>query len=109
MNCDNLKMNLAFLTGYLLSSFVKLSVEDQGSTPRIKEIVIGRCNDFQHKTIGSDLSKWKDCNRIWKTFHQGFAYKNPCGLTQDDYKPYFDEAGMPETNDKVNVDWIELF
>lgn len=98
-------MNFVFLAGFiLLLNNVHLSVQDQGSTPRLKEIVTGRCYDFQNKKVGSDSSEWKDCKDIWEAFYGGFAYKDPCKLTQDDYKPFFEKAGMPEMHDQVR-DW----
>lgn len=97
----NLAIKAATLLLLLLLDAVNLSDQGQGSTPQIKEIVIGRCYDHQYKKYGSDVSKWKDCETIWKALHSGFAYKNPCKLTSADYKPFFDEAGMPEIHDKV--------
>ena len=95
-------MNFAFVAGVIvLLNTVSPSLQDQGSTPQIKEIVLGRCYDFQNKKLGSDESTWKDCNKIWEALHEGFAYKNPCKLTQDDYKPFFRETGMEEMHDKV--------
>lgn len=84
----------------LLSITVHSSVQNEGTTPKIKEIVIGRCYDYQLKKIGPNSTTWKNCTKIWDTFHRAFAYKNPCNLTFDDYKPYFDEVGMPKIYDK---------
>ena len=104
-NRDNWKMNFAFVAGVVvLLNTVNLSLQAPGSTPKIKEIVLGRCFDFQNEKLGPDKSKWKDCNKIWEAFHKGFAYKNPCKLTQDDYKPFFSATGMQEIHDKVMND-----
>jgi len=84
----------------LLSITVHPSVQDKGTTPRIKEIVVGRCYDYQYKKFGSNSTTWKNCSKIWNTFHRAFACKNPCNLTFDDYKPYFDEVGMAEIYNK---------
>lgn len=92
----------------LLSITVHSSVQNEGTTPKIKEIVIGRCYDYQLKKIGSNSTTWKNCTKIWDTFHRAFAYKNPCNLTFDDYKPYFDEVGMPKIYDKVSTDFADL-
>ena len=73
-----------------------MSVAGQGSTPKIKEIVLGRCYEYQLNTIGPEADNWKDCNEIWEAFHQAFAYKNPCTLAFDDYQPFFDATGMQE-------------
>lgn len=64
----------------------------QGSTKHLKEIVLGRCWDFQRQKVheGSE----KNCSKIWETFYKAFANKDPCNSTFADYKPYFDEVGM---------------
>ena len=84
------------------------SVQDKGTTPRIKEIVVGRCYDYQHKKIGLNSSTWKNCSKIWDTFQGAFAYKDPCKLTFGDYKPYFQEVGMAEIYNKVITDFANL-
>ena len=80
---------------FLLNT-IELSVAGLGSTPKIKEIVLGRCYEYQLNTIGPEADNWKDCNEIWEAFHQAFAYKNPCTLAFDDYQPFFDATGMQE-------------
>lgn len=78
-----------------------------GSTPHLKDIVFGRCWDFQLQKVNE--VKPKNCSTIWGKFHQGFAYKDPCNLTSADYKPYFDEIGMDVVNpNKVNVTWTKI-
>lgn len=104
-NRDNWKMNFAFAAGVVvLLNTVNLSLQAPGSTPNIKEIVLGRCFDFQNEKLGPDKSKWKDCKKIWKAFRKGFAHLNPCKLTQDNYKDFFTETGMQEIRDKVMND-----
>jgi len=103
-SCEIAKMaNFAPLASLfiLLSITMHPSVQDKGSTPQIKEIVIGRCYDYQYKKFGSNSTSWKNCSKIWDAFHGAFAYKNPCNLTFDDYKLYFDEVGMAENYNKV--------
>lgn len=108
-SCAIVKMDFASLAGlFLLLSIVHQSVQDKGTTPRIKEIVIGRCYDYQYKKIGSNSTTWKNCSKIWDTFHGAFAYKNPCNLTFDDYKPYFDEVRMAEIYNKVRTAFANL-
>ena len=90
-------MNFLFVAGSLfLLNTIELSVAGQGSTPKIKEIALGRCYEYQLNTIGPEADNWKDCNEIWEAFHQAFAYKNPCTLAFDDYQPFFDATGMQE-------------
>ncbi|XP_073256170.1 ADP-ribosyl cyclase/cyclic ADP-ribose hydrolase-like [Porites lutea] len=90
-------MSFLFVAGSLfLFTTIELSVAGEGSTPKIKEIVLGRCYEYQLNTIGPEADNWKDCNEIWEAFHQAFAYKNPCTLAFDDYQPFFDATGMQE-------------
>ncbi|XP_078381093.1 ADP-ribosyl cyclase/cyclic ADP-ribose hydrolase-like [Oculina patagonica] len=94
-------MGAVYLASLLvLLSFVEQSFQDKGSTPRIKEIVIGRCYDYQFKKFGLNTTTWKNCSKIWDALHGGFAFKNPCNLTFADYKPYFDEVEMAEIHNK---------
>ena len=79
-----------------LFNTIELSVAGQGSTPKIKEIVLGRCYEYQLKTIGPDANGWKDCGKIWEAFHKAFAHKNPCDPKSRDYEPFFDTTGMQE-------------
>ncbi|KAJ7328114.1 hypothetical protein OS493_025514 [Desmophyllum pertusum] len=85
---------------FLLLSTVDLSVQDKGSTPHIKEIVVGRCYDYQYKKFWFECNNLEDCSKIWEALYGAFAYKNPCNLTFADYKPYFDEVGMADIYNK---------
>lgn len=105
-----LEMGAAYLAGlFLLLSLVEQSFQDKGSTPRIKEIVVGRCYDYQFKKFGLNTTTWKNCSKIWDALHGGFAYKNPCNLTFADYKSYFDEVGMAEIYNKVRIYFANQF
>ncbi|XP_073256601.1 ADP-ribosyl cyclase/cyclic ADP-ribose hydrolase-like [Porites lutea] len=87
-------MSFIFVAGLLFLFNTIESVSLKGSTPNIKEIVLGRCYEYQElKTVGP---KKKDCNKIWEAFHQAFAYKDPCNLPFDDYQPFFDATEMQE-------------
>ena len=70
---------------------VALAYSD-GSTKHLKDIVLGRCWDFQRMKVHKETTK--DCAKIWEKFHTAFAFKDPCNTTFEDYKPYFDEIGM---------------
>lgn len=102
-------MSVVYLAGLLLLLIIAdHSVQGKGSTPRIKEMVVGRCYDYQYKKFGSNTTTWKNCSKIWDAFHGGFAYKNPCNLTFADFKPYFHEVGMPEIHNKVSMDFPKI-
>ena len=60
---------------------------DPGTTKHLKEIFIGRCWDFQRSQ-----AEQKDCDNLWKLFSEAFAFKDPCKLTSEDYKPFFNSA-----------------
>ena len=52
-------MNFLFVAGSLfLLNTIELSVAGQGSTPKIKEIVLGRCYEYQLNTIGPEADNW---------------------------------------------------
>ena len=70
-------------------------------TRHLREIVLGRCWDYQIKKFDNTLQKWKNCTRIWEALYRAFAYKNPCNLTFEDYKPYFEAVDMKENINKV--------
>lgn len=90
-------MSFLFVAGSLfLFNTIELSVAGQGSTPKIKEIVLGRCYEYQLKTIGPKADKWQNCNEIWDAFHKAFAHKKPCEPKSSDYKPFFEATGMQE-------------
>ena len=67
-------------------------ISGKGSTPHLKDIVLGRCWDFQVQKQHAVSAK--NCSKIWELFYTAFAYKDPCNTTFADYKPYFDEVGM---------------
>lgn len=67
-------------------------ISGKGSTPHLKDIVLGRCWDFQVQKQHAVSAK--NCSKIWELFYTAFAYKDPCDTTFADYKPYFDEVGM---------------
>ena len=88
-------MSFIFVAGSLfLFNTIELSVAGQGSTPNIKEIVLGRCYQYQLNTVDPKADQWKDCNVIWNKFHEGFAYKDPCNLPFKDYLPFFKATGI---------------
>ena len=90
-------MSFLFVAGSLfLFNTIELSVAGQGSTPKIKEIVLGRCYEYQLKTIGPKADKWQNCNEIWDAFHKAFAHKKPCEPKSSDYKPFFEATGKQE-------------
>ncbi|XP_068686556.1 ADP-ribosyl cyclase/cyclic ADP-ribose hydrolase-like [Montipora foliosa] len=76
--------------------------EPLGSTRHLKDIVLGRCWDFirQHNNLGD-----KNCSRIWDKFYSAFAYKDPCSIKFDEYRPYFEEVGMDTVKPNKSLFW----
>lgn len=64
-----------------------------GTTPNIKEIIIGRCYDFQEtQSNGKNplLSVDVDCEELWEVFNNTIAYQDPCNITVETYEELFD-------------------
>lgn len=74
----------------IVSNLVSLTVS-KGSTTHLREIVIGKCWDYQ-RLKSHEVTK--NCSKIWGIFSKAFAYKDPCSVSFADYKTYFDEVGM---------------
>ena len=60
----------------------------QGTDKHLKQIFIGKCWDHQNRF--KLLQKPVDCARLWEAFIAGFAYKEPCDVTLEDYKDFFE-------------------
>jgi hypothetical protein len=68
----------------------------QGTDKHLKEIFIGKCWEYQRKF---KFRESVDCARLWEAFLTGFAYKEPCDVTLEDYKDFF---GMIHEEPLVN-------
>ncbi|XP_072352509.1 ADP-ribosyl cyclase/cyclic ADP-ribose hydrolase 2-like [Scyliorhinus torazame] len=63
----------------------------KGSTAKLKEIMIGRCFNYLG-TINPNAGN-KDCAKLWEAFLNAFSKKDPCKITEEDYKPFLNLAG----------------
>lgn len=90
---------LLYLT--IVCNFVSLT-GSKGSTTHLREIVIGRCWDYQ-RLKSHEVTK--NCSKIWGIFSKAFAYKDPCSVSFADYKPYFDEVGMDIVKPNKSLFW----
>lgn len=66
----------------------------KGTTPDLREIIIGRCWDYQRLTIenpyeNEDLRVDVDCDEVWKVLNETLAYKDPCKITTKSYDKFF--------------------
>lgn len=85
----------------VFSNLVNMSFAE-GSTQHLRDIVIGRCWDYQRQ---KNVSSVKNCLGIWGIFSKAFAYKDPCNTSFEDYKPYFDEVGMETVRPNKSLFW----
>ncbi|XP_073255720.1 ADP-ribosyl cyclase/cyclic ADP-ribose hydrolase-like isoform X2 [Porites lutea] len=85
----------------IVSNLVSLTVS-KGSTTHLREIVIGKCWDYQ-RLKSHEVTK--NCSKIWGIFSKAFAYKDPCSVSFADYKTYFDEVGMDIVKPNKSLFW----
>ena len=77
----------------LMVGFASVSLAySYGSTKHLKDIVLGRCWDFQRQKVHEGATK--NCSKIWEKFYSAFAGRDPCSTTFKHYEPYFEEIGM---------------
>jgi hypothetical protein len=74
---------------------------NNGSTSYLKAIILGRCRYYLEFKEKSPEMKQRNCTAIWKAFHDGFAFKDPCKLTFADYEPFFAAIKGGDIVDKV--------
>ena len=71
-----------------------------GSTPNLKDIILGRCAEYLLIKAHGDLVNGPlNCNKIWQTFQAAFAFKDPC--KPGSYKSFVDMTAGPPIKDKV--------
>ncbi|XP_065670180.1 ADP-ribosyl cyclase/cyclic ADP-ribose hydrolase isoform X2 [Hydra vulgaris] len=77
-----------------------------GTTPGIKDIIIGRCTQFQQlnsQNRNPALYTDVDCTKVWNLFSNSFSFKDTCRsgeVTEKNYEPLFNLIGskVPLTN-----------
>lgn len=82
-----------------------------GSTPDIRDIVIGRCHEFLSVVKIDDCEikrKDFDCERIWTEFSSVVIGKEPCSIKLSDYDNYLLEVAHPVPRDK-SLFWSGTF
>lgn len=102
---------------FLLFIILKKSAESNpcyhgnGTTPNIREIVIGRCHEFLslNKIDNCPISQNDfDCEIIWKEFSSVLIGKEPCKIKLSDYNNYLLEVAHPIPRDK-SLFWSGTF
>ncbi|XP_072262520.1 ADP-ribosyl cyclase/cyclic ADP-ribose hydrolase 1-like [Pyxicephalus adspersus] len=81
-------------------SFIKVpkkKYKGPGTTANLKSIIIGRCYHYMslYPAIGM-----KDCSRIWQELTEAVFRKDPCNITEEDYKKLGEVAAQTIPCDK---------
>ena len=98
----------------LLTSLVNLSfTEDKpwdykGSTPGLRDIVIGRCEEFQRINVHNrdpEIYVNVNCTLFWEKFSKAFAFNKDCNYTGK----YNDALDYIDSSDSITDKVILLF
>ena len=66
--------------------------QHKGTTPFLKEIVIGRCQEYLQISRINRIPAFTinvDCNRLWDRFRSAWAGKDNCAVKESDYDEFF--------------------
>ncbi|CAF0815264.1 unnamed protein product [Rotaria sordida] len=70
-------------------------IKTNGTTCGLKEIMIGRCHDYQyvkHSLFLTNQSSIKNCTKLYEVFESAVRYKSYCNMNMSTYERYFDLA-----------------
>ncbi|EDV29268.1 uncharacterized protein TRIADDRAFT_19184 [Trichoplax adhaerens] len=70
--------------------------DDAGTTPRIDQIFIGRCSDYQ---ASHTMEHEVDCHELWMTFSSVFANLDPCKVQTAGYDKFIEKSSVPIPQD----------
>ena len=80
--------------------------EFNGTTPNLKNILLGRCSEFQEVGLTNRIPSLKvdvNCTEVWNLFKSIFSNKDPCKGTTD-YKKLFEIINNKKNlNNKVRL------
>ena len=82
-----------------LLTLIPKFIESAGTTQNLKEIFIGRCWHYQVLAKENKIDELKvkvNCTKLWDEFYASFAFKNPCNVSKDSYKKFFDMLDNPK-------------
>lgn len=71
-----------------------------GTPKHFKELVIGRCWEYQLR-IGLKDKEQIDCDKVWNYFMEAFAFKGPCDVKTKDYEEFLEKIEEDVPKDKV--------
>lgn len=97
MNIVQIVVSLVFLVVTVLAN-QECMPPSNGSTHNLREIVIGRCNEFFNVANAKECSLSRsqfNCENIWKTFSQAIIGKEPCSIKQTDFDSFLSEVDHP--------------
>ena len=89
------KIKTKKLTEYQKSQLWRYKLVE-GTDKHLQEVFVGKCWLYQK---GFKFRESVDCDELWEAFLSGFAYKEPCDVTLEDYKNFF---GMIHEDPLVN-------
>ena len=78
-----------------------------GTPLHFREIVIGRCWQYQIK-IGIKDNVQINCEKVWDYFQQAFAYKGPCDVTTKDYAQFLEKIDEDIPKDRVGFVFVSF-
>ncbi|CAF1202608.1 unnamed protein product [Rotaria sp. Silwood1] len=70
-------------------------IKTNGTTCGLKEIMIGRCNEYQYLKRGlylTNTTEVKDCLKLYKLFESAARNKSYCNMNMSTYEDYFNYA-----------------
>ncbi|CAF4663363.1 unnamed protein product, partial [Rotaria sp. Silwood2] len=70
-------------------------IKTNGTTCGLKEIMIGRCNEYQYLKRGlylSNTTQIKNCSKLYELFESAARYKPYCNMNMSTYESYFQYA-----------------
>ena len=91
----NLQLKFLAVLGTFSFSSAHIPWDFNATTPSIKEIIIGRCNQYQELNFQNRnpaLYMDVDCKQVWDLFNSSFSFKDSCRsgeINETSYDPLF--------------------
>ncbi|RXN03701.1 ADP-ribosyl cyclase cyclic ADP-ribose hydrolase 1-like protein [Labeo rohita] len=74
------------ILGFAMLLFLTDVTAELGTTPNLKQIVIGRC--LEYVTL-ANLNPRYNCEEIWQEFEKAVVRRSPCDVRVKDYQKMF--------------------
>ena len=72
----------------------------KGTDMHLMDIFKGRCWEYQKRFAFKEIV---DCTKLWQAFLAGFAYREPCDVTLEDYNSFFNMIHEDPLVNKVSM------